>query len=245
MKAPWYRFFKQDYSGADPLFFEKGAVSGKEKIENNFDVIENEMLEIIRSREDALKPYRFHDSSDGRVEWQTLPFFSWGYFFRKNAKLCPNSYKLLKSIPGVVSASLSLVEPHASVPLHRGDTNAIVRSHLGIMIPKGLPDCGFECGGEARGWEIGRLLSFCDAQLHTAWNNTDQRRFVMIIDEMRPEYFSQQNRVCATIISAHLLLALDRIVPFYDRLPGWTLRVLSWPLILTIRIALPIQKMLA
>ena len=46
---------------------------------------------------------------------------------------------------------------------------------------------------------------FCDAQRHTAFNNTDQRRFICIFDVIRPEYAAQTNHVCRWVLAQVLL----------------------------------------
>jgi aspartyl/asparaginyl beta-hydroxylase (cupin superfamily) len=241
MKKLWFRFFKKTYGGNDPYFFDNKDLPWTKLVESGYTFVEREMQQIIAHGK-KLQPYRFHKSASGKDEWQTLPFISWGYHFHKNKKLCQDTMVLLDSVEGLVSASLSLLEANSVIPEHRGDTNAIVRSHFGISVPAPLPECGFRVGNESRSWENGKVLPFCDAQPHSAWNHTSEKRYILILDVMRKEYREQKNKICATIISTHLLLEFDKRIKFYDKTPGWLLQIFAFPLIVLIRIALPFQQ---
>lgn len=120
----------------------------------------------------------------------------------KACRECPGTVNLLRDIPGLVSASVSIMEPHAEIKPHFGDTDAIYRCHLGLVIPGGLPGCGIRVGYEDRAWQHGQLIVFNDANYHTAWNQTDQRRIVMILDIIRPEYLRQQKWICSLVLAS-------------------------------------------
>lgn len=241
---PWYNFFKKPYQGHDPYFFEREQLDWISVVEANFPVIKKEMLQIIDEGELTLKPYRFHESSDGKVEWQTVAFVSWGYRFHKNCLHCPESMKVFDSIPGLVSVSLSRLEANATIPVHRGDTNAIIRSHLGLMVPGSLPDCGFQTGDEQRSWEEGQVLPFCDAQPHSAWNKTDTERLVLIIDVMREEYKHLKKKVCAIIITSHMMLMLDQKIKFHQLASPLFLRSITVLVAFFVRLVLPVRNKL-
>ena len=121
---------------------------------------------------------------------------------QKNALLCFH-YSIL--FPGCHLFHSSRLEPHTQIKEHHGETNAIMRCHFGIEIPAGLPDCGMKVANEEREWQEGKWLFFNDAQHHTAWNNSDKRRILLIIDVIRPEFLSRKNYICARVLAGHFL----------------------------------------
>src|SRR6185312_14098357 len=121
--------------------------------------------------------------------WSSLSAMFWGLKVSDSiAKKCPTLFGLLNKIPGLTSVSFSRLAPNTTIPEHHGETNAIMRCHLGIEVPRTLPECGLRSGTETLGWAEGKWLFFNDAQHHSAWNNTDKRRIVLIIDVIRPEF---------------------------------------------------------
>ena len=101
---------------------------------------------------------------------------------------------------------------------HRGDTNAVMRCHLGVEIPSGLPECGLQASSEQQGWYEGKWLFFNDAFKHSAWNNTDKRRIVIIMDVIRPEFLHKQRTICANIRARHFLLQVQNRVGVVKKL---------------------------
>lgn len=243
-QEPWYRFFKYPYHGKDPCLFDTKELPWITLIEDNANVIRAEMLEIAEGQRQIMKPYRFHKPQSSLYEWQTIPFLSWKYRHHRNCSYAPKTTAILESIPNLVSASLSSMAPGAAVGEHQGDTNAIVRNHLGIRIPDGLPKCGFRVCQEKRGWEEGKMLPFCDAKPHEAWNKTEQERIIMIIDVIRPEYANIENDVCATVIATQLLHMWDSYMPFHQRASPKALQRLIQPVKGLLKAGLPLQRSL-
>jgi len=54
-------------------------------------------------------------------------------------------------------------------------------------VPAG--DCRIEVGGETRGWQNGKLLILDDTFPHQVWNNTAERRVVLLMQVRRPVRF--------------------------------------------------------
>src|SRR5262249_12003867 len=133
-------------------------------------------------------------------------------------------------------------EPGANINPHQGDTDAIIRCHLGLSVPGGLPECGFQVGPEIRGWKEGEALPFCDAWTHTSWNNTREKRLVIIIDVMRPEFIAQQNSICAHVLASSVLQMAYQSVPALNKFSGWVKNGFYKICQLAILLILPIQR---
>jgi ornithine lipid ester-linked acyl 2-hydroxylase len=93
-----------------------------------------------------------------------------------------------------------------------------MRCHLGIEVPAGLPDCGLQAGTEQQAWGEGKWLFFNDAFKHSAWNNTDKRRIVIIMDVIRPEFLYKTKSICANIRARHLVIQLQSKVKIIKQL---------------------------
>jgi aspartyl/asparaginyl beta-hydroxylase (cupin superfamily) len=193
---PWYYADGQPYPMNDPAYFDPKDYPWVAQLESQWEVIRDELEALLQANGDSLVPYFNPNLVSSPNAWKTYALFFWKLKFWNNCRKCPTTTKILESIPYMVGASFSMLEPNSAVTPHNGDTNAIARCHMGLAIPAGLPECGFQVNGEKRAWENGKLMLFCDAHVHTAFNNTDQRRFVLILDVMRPEYASQTNAVC-------------------------------------------------
>jgi beta-hydroxylase len=121
-------------------------------------------------------------ASDGK--WKSFVFEAYGYHVPRNRTLCPRTSELLDQVPGLVLAMFSIMDPGTYVPLHKGVSKALLNGHLGLDVPAG--DCRIEVGGETRGWENGKLLILDDTFPHQVWNNTDERRVVLLMQIRRP-----------------------------------------------------------
>lgn len=200
-KKPWFSFLhEKNTSVIDETYFNPNDFEWSEMFEKNSEIIRQEVLLFLSSNQKELKPYFATTMMNAPEKWKSLSFYFWSVAMSKNAIInCPKTISLLKQIPNLVSASVSIMEPYSEIKPHYGDTDAIFRCHLGIEIPEGLPNCGFRVGYEDRAWENGKLLIFNDAAYHKAWNNTDKRRVILLFDIIQPEYANQQKWICAKV----------------------------------------------
>ena len=109
-------------------------------------------------------------------------------------------------------------------------------THLvAVVNPGSLPECGFRVGTEEQAWREGKVLMFCDAHLHTAFNNTNHRRFIVNFDVLRPEFAHREGSVCATALAAIVTQKVWQWLPFVKRsswLTWLTYRALTWVMLL-------------
>jgi beta-hydroxylase len=54
------------------------------------------------------------------------------------------------------------------------------------VVPEKSERCLMQVGGVVCRWEEGRCLVFDDTRPHEVWNDTDERRVVLLIDFARP-----------------------------------------------------------
>lgn len=195
----WFADEGTCYTGSEPCFYHPGDFAWTAGLLANWQVIRAELDANLASHEAAYQPYMDASMSSRPNAWKTLGLLFWGIPSRQNCERMPETWKLINRIPGVVACSFNLLEPSTTIKPHIGNTDAIVRCHLGLIIPGAVPRCGFRVGAETRSWEEGGLLMFCDAHEHTAWNNTQSRRYVMVLDVFREDFLPHRKRICARV----------------------------------------------
>ena len=129
----------------------------------------------------------------------------WSRMHKSKLEAFPQTAALLNKIPNLVGASINRLKAGAEITLHKGETNAIYRCHLGLVVPGSLPQIGFRVNNQEVCWQEGKLFAFCDAHQHTAWNHTDQDRYILLLDVIRPEFAKQKYGVCCTVLSLNTL----------------------------------------
>ena len=139
--------------------------------------------------------------------WKIFLFTAYGVRSAPNCELCPETWRIVKRIPGLRTAMFSILEPGKRIPPHRGPYNGVLRLHLGLLVPKSPHQLGIRIGTEVRHWREGHTLIFDDAYEHEAWNDTDRERVVLFIDFAKPLAFP------ANVLN-RLLLNLAAFTPF-------------------------------
>ena len=230
MSKLWFVSDGTPYHGEDPNYYKPQEYPWAVDMENHWSEIKPQVIKFIDEREKAFSSNANHYKGLGSSQWTSLTFSFWGVKVSGSLeKDCPALAAHLAKIPGLVSVSFSQLAPQSSIDEHRGNTNAIFRCHYGIEVPEGLPNCGFRVNGEDRGWEEGKWLFFNDAQKHTAWNKTNKRRILLIIDVVRPEFLSKQKTICAKQIAARSFSKR----PYLKNLPS-PIRRLAFGLVTTL-----------
>ncbi len=89
---------------------------------------------------------------------------------------CALAEKLRKRGLNVVRVSYSALAPGVVLAPHHGPSNAVVKLHLGLVIPAGCAT--LTVAGETREWARGGVLGFDDSFLHSVQNSCDEERVV-------------------------------------------------------------------
>ncbi len=144
----------------------------KKDIFRNNDI--NNVINQLTKSESKVK------TSTKKPKWKVF-----GLIFNKNIleineKLCPKTIQLLKSIPCVINAGFSCLEPNKSTDIHSDDNKDFFRYQLPLIIPKG--DTGFKVNNQTIKYKINQPFIFDDCNEHQAWNYTNNIRVVLICD---------------------------------------------------------------
>jgi ornithine lipid ester-linked acyl 2-hydroxylase len=174
-------------------------------LESNWLTIRAELNELLQRRD--LIP-NFQDLSKeqevltGGEQWKTFFFYFYGHAAQRNCERCPQTARLLGSIPGMKTAMFSILAPGKHLPEHRGPYKGVLRYHLGLIVPE--PQlCRIRVGNDIRAWQEGKSLIFDDSHQHEVWNDSRFHRTVLFVDFVRPLPFplSILNRIMIKKIS--------------------------------------------
>jgi aspartyl/asparaginyl beta-hydroxylase (cupin superfamily) len=184
-----------------PAYYDKSDFDWIPYIEENWQIIKNEMITGLNP-DNIPAPQNNPNLVENATVWRNLCFINYLWQKKKIITKYPQTWELLKKIPNLSYAALNLLEPHSKIKKHQGDTNITARCHLGLVIPAGLPECGIEVNGQQTGWQEGKIFAFSDAHWHHVWNNTNQQRYVFVIDVIMPQYAEHKKIYCAKILGA-------------------------------------------
>jgi aspartyl/asparaginyl beta-hydroxylase (cupin superfamily) len=215
----FYSFLERSgFNGSEPYFYNTADFPWVKHLEDNWMVIRDELDALIKSGQ-PMEAYFDKDLVTVAQSWKTIAFFAWGVKFFKACSKAPKTTALLESVPGMLSASFNMLEGNSTIKPHNGDTNAIVRCHLGLYVPAGLPETGFRVGTEKQPWNEGKFFIFCDAHEHTAWNNSGKKRYILLMDVMLPKFKAQQNDVRNTVLASLFLQSAAQKLSFLHKMP--------------------------
>jgi len=215
----WFSFFDgAKYTGSENSFYDVKDQSWVKHLESNSGIIKEELLHLAQN-EKGLVPYFNATLASSALQWKVFPFKLWGKNYSKNISKCIKTAGLLESCPDLLSASFSILDANTDIKAHYGDTNAAYRCHLGLIIPAGLPQCGLEVNGKQSGWEEGKIVAFCDAHLHRAWNYSSEKRAVLVFDVLRPEFVRQKKQILARAKVSLFWLHLLQNTSLVNKLP--------------------------
>jgi aspartyl/asparaginyl beta-hydroxylase (cupin superfamily) len=114
--------------------------------------------------------------------WKVSPIKANSKILPQTKDLYPTAYELVKEFNGMCSiCTYSILEPNTTIFRHTDIENRdakTIRVHVPLYVPNG--DIGFEVEGEEVSWSD--IFSFNNQKLHSAWNNTSERRLVLLLD---------------------------------------------------------------
>ena len=189
----------------DTPFLATSDFSWVRTLEGDWELIRAELDRLLQAPE---RIPNFQDISRDQYnitrddKWKSYFLYGYGYKMENNCKACPETTRILESIPDMFTAFFSVLAPGKHIPLHRGPYRGLLRCHLALVVPEPRRDCWIEVGGETSTWEEGRCIVFDDTYRHRVENNTGGRRVVLFIDIKRPLKFpgSLLNRVVLFLI---------------------------------------------
>ncbi len=112
-----------------------------------------------------------------------------------NCQKMPITCNLIEKIKPATSCTrgqikLSFLSGNSKTFPNCGPTNSRIRSHLGLIVPKG--DCKLRILNETIEWQEGGILVFDDSFEHEIWNNESNDLLILIVDFEKTYYFQEK-----------------------------------------------------
>lgn len=199
----YYPFLPEDE------FFDRSHFPSFAELEAAASAIREELHALIADGDAVLRPYVRLDEGtplndwsplDGSLDWGACFLWEYGEPNEPVIARCPRTAEVLERLPlaripgRAPNAFFSLLKPGSRIPPHTGVTNTRAIVHLALDVP---PGCGFRVGNETRGWVEGQAFAFDDTIEHEAWNDSSERRAVLIVDYWNP-HLSELERSAIT-----------------------------------------------
>ena len=220
---PFFYFRRGWYKGTKPTFYDTKSLPGIHLLRENYEAIRREVLGYYQVNAGDIKPnytpYAYREAG-----WRTLNLYSYFLRYRQNCEKFPLLDSIVRRIPGMTMTQIAVLDPHTRIKAHFGDTDAIIRTHLGLSVPGSLPEIGFRLRREDIGWAEGDMFSFCIAHRHYAWNHTDTPRVVLIVDTMRPDYMDERYAIAGKALAAIAMKEVATRLPALKKTPVPILR---------------------
>jgi aspartate beta-hydroxylase len=173
----------------DPAYLQVESYFPEYKIlEDNWEIIKSEIIDVISET----KIPKFHEIDNGQdfisnndgKSWNILCLKMYGMWNKTNAKKCPKTAALLKSIKHVTSINFSILAPGKYIPPHKGPYKGIIRYQLPLEVPK-KGSCFLVVDGKYHYWQEGKSVLFDDTYTHEVHNDTNERRIALLLDVKR------------------------------------------------------------
>jgi len=176
----------------NPCVYDNAAFEWAAGIERDWRLIREELDQVLLRKSELpnVQEITIDAASISRdAGWKIFPLIAYGIRSPRNIRLCPQTWRLVRRIPGITTAMFSILEPGKRIPPHRGPYNGVLRLHLGLIVPRPQERLGLRVGSERRDWQEGHAVIFDDAYEHEAWNETAQTRVVLFVDFEKPLRF--------------------------------------------------------
>lgn len=166
------------------MYYDSHQFEFVDRLESNWLVIKDELSQL--TSEDFV-PYPEKYLLQKKTGWEIFGIYFLGVKIDINCELCPETAKLVKSIPGMVTAGFSRLAPGAHIVPHSGKPSSVLRCHLGLSVPE---KCALRVSSDIKAWVNGECLVFDDTSEHEAWNLSDRYRDILLLDFKVPSGFA-------------------------------------------------------
>lgn len=175
----------------DQAIHDKAFFAWVPELERHWEAIRDEAVRIRTGEIPSLGDISFdHGRIAADRRWKSLFLKGYGYRMKHNCARAPITASLIEKVPGLVTACFSVMEAGGHIPRHWGMTKGMLTYHLALKVPKDREKCRMHVEeGETLHvlpWEEGQSFIFDDMFNHEVWNETDEDRYLLLIQIKRP-----------------------------------------------------------
>jgi hypothetical protein len=163
------------------------------RLEAAFPAIRSELAGLLA--DDALVAVNRGYTTSG--EWAAGHLWIFGQKNEAICRRCPVTTEVVGAVQGALgTAMFSALAPRTFIAPHCGFTSAKLRCQLPLMVP---PGCRLKVGDSELDQREGRAIVFDDSFLHSAWNDSDSVRYVLLFDFFHPDLDAGEVEYLSTI----------------------------------------------
>jgi len=181
---------------------------------DQFDFIKQEMHSVLKDNTaQLLRPYlpqtlAVHNSLRtlaGSHNWSALDLYKDGVLNESVANRFPRTLAALEKIPTYglhdtpYEAFFSILKPGQTIAPHFGQSNHSLNVHLPMSVPE---QCHLSVANKQYQWQEGEPLIFDDSYWHSAHNNSNQSRIVLIFSVWHPALSIDDQRLVQNCFKA-------------------------------------------
>jgi beta-hydroxylase len=175
----------------DTALVDKSFFSWIPNLEERWHEIRGEAVNIRAADIPSLGDISFdHGRIAADRRWRSFFLKGYGYRLKQNCGRAPITASLIQKIPGLVTASFSVLEAGGHIPRHWGMTKGMLTYHLALRTPQDREKCRMNLEGTKKihtlAWKEGESFIFDDMCNHEVWNETDEDRYILLIQIKRP-----------------------------------------------------------
>lgn len=241
----WFGDYEKHYKSEGVPFISINDIKMLQDMENLYPKILPEVSILWKNALNETTLYGDFDAFDDKQyppnSWKKIVIKVWNLYNLRVKNHFPILFNFVQSHPEISSCFITKLLPNSYIKPHCGETNGILRLHLGLKIPSHSGEmCSIKMNTQIKDWEVGKAFGFVDAQQHEVWNNTNEERYILIIDIIRPEFRKLKSYICVRIITTQLLFSnIARFLgeKYIEKIPNFFITILSIILYLPIIIS--------
>lgn len=233
---------KEEYNGNLEYFFDPRLFPELQPLVDNWQAMRDEILGYEKEHGEVAEMDSHAPPENTKAQWSHIYLMNYLWKFHRNLRRFPFISSVIEQIPNAVYATISVLPPHTDIKPHFGNCNGIVRAHIGLVIPAPAPACAIQVGDEMHGWEEGGLLAFTIVNRHSAWNQSDRRRYIMIIDIVPEMHRHRTMELCSRNLGTSAFIVLYDRFALVRKLPDRVHELMISLFSLFWRLYLPVQR---
>lgn len=161
------------------------------KLEQQWEAIRDEAVRIRTEDIPSLGDLSFdHGRIAADRRWKAFFLKGYGHRLVVNASRAPITAAAIERVPGLVTANFSVLEAGGHIARHWGMTKGMLTYHLALKTPAERDKCRMHLEGPDKvhvlTWEDGQSFLFDDMFNHEVWNESDEDRYILLIQIKRP-----------------------------------------------------------
>eukprot|EP00415_Alexandrium_ostenfeldii_P003140 UN3140 len=156
------------------------------------------------------------DSARLALEWRSITLVKHGLWVVEDA--FPKTRAIFAGLRGVrpMEVFLARMPPRTEIQTHSDETNFLLNAHLGLELEEGA--CALTVGESTRSWREGEMFVFDHSYYHSAKNDSQRDRYVLVCRFWHPGCTDEEAYVLAFVsVLLDCIVRQGRVKAVYER----------------------------